>query len=197
MFDVLAPCYDEIRRFIEFGEVKEVAQEIGEIKNEKGEQVKMLDVGGGTGNYWEPIFRREVETYVLDKNQYMLRESNAHINAIRGVSQILPFEDDTFDMVTCVDALHHFRDGQRSLKEMIRVVKPRGKVMIADFDPENLITTLIIIGERALGEPGAFMSLKGLKKFFRDKDYEVRVDRLKPYFYLFQATKPDNSTFQE
>jgi len=99
-------------------------------------------------------------------------------------------------MVTCVDALHHFRDRHRSLEEMIRVVKPGGKVIIADFDPKNLITTLIIIGEKALGEPGAFMSLKDIKDFFQDKDHEVETDRLKPYFYLFQARKPNNSPSQ-
>jgi len=44
----------------------------------------------------------------------------------------LPFEDETFDIVTCRRAAHHFLDIMHALREMKRVLKPGGRLVIDD-----------------------------------------------------------------
>jgi ubiquinone/menaquinone biosynthesis C-methylase UbiE len=54
-----------------------------------------------------------------------------------GVAQDLPLPDSSFDAVTCILAMHHVPARQRAaaLREMYRVTKPGGRLVVADFDP--------------------------------------------------------------
>lgn len=47
-----------------------------------------------------------------------------------GPAEVLPFPDCTYDLVTCLGSLEHFLDQPAALAEMVRVVKPDGKVVI-------------------------------------------------------------------
>jgi SAM-dependent methyltransferase len=47
-----------------------------------------------------------------------------------GPAEILPFPDGRYDLVTCLGSLEHFLDQPAALAEMVRVMKPRGKVVI-------------------------------------------------------------------
>jgi SAM-dependent methyltransferase len=50
----------------------------------------------------------------------------------------LPFRDGTFDAVTCRYAVHHFSDPERSLAAMAAVLRPGGRLVVADFErPED------------------------------------------------------------
>ena len=45
----------------------------------------------------------------------------------------IPFENETFDTVSCRAAFHHFSEPEQVLQEMARVLKPRGEILIADI----------------------------------------------------------------
>jgi len=57
----------------------------------------------------------------------------SNITFCQGNASDLPFEDDHFDIVSCRAAYHHFATPIDVLKDMKRVMKPGGKIMIADL----------------------------------------------------------------
>jgi SAM-dependent methyltransferase len=59
---------------------------------------------------------------------------------VRASGSALPFGDDSFDLVTSVAVLHHIADPadvRQSLAEMVRVVRPGGRVLVWDHNPRN------------------------------------------------------------
>jgi SAM-dependent methyltransferase len=47
-------------------------------------------------------------------------------------SQSLPFEDELFDLIVCIDAINHFPNRSRVLAEWYRVLKPDGRILFTD-----------------------------------------------------------------
>jgi ArsR family transcriptional regulator len=110
----------------------------------------VLDAGTGTGRMLEllaPFIKRGVG---IDQSPEMLalaREKLASAGALhcqvrRGDLYRLPFADgDTeqgFDAVVFHQVLHYLDDPQAALREAVRVLKPGGRVLIADFAPHEL-----------------------------------------------------------
>lgn len=56
-----------------------------------------------------------------------------------GVAQDLDLPDAVFDVVTCTLAVHHIpaRKREAAVREMYRVTKPGGRLLLADFDPSR------------------------------------------------------------
>lgn len=50
-----------------------------------------------------------------------------------GNAQALPFVDDSFDLVFCLNSLHHVGDPASAVAEMVRVCKPDGRVALSDL----------------------------------------------------------------
>ncbi|WP_409296852.1 class I SAM-dependent methyltransferase [Peribacillus sp. SCS-26] len=101
---------------------------------------KVLDVasgGGHTANAFAPYVR---EVIALDITAEMLKAAegfirgNGHENVrfIKGDAEKLPFADESFDIVTCRIAPHHFPDVAAFVSEVFRVLKPNGKFLLDD-----------------------------------------------------------------
>lgn len=58
---------------------------------------------------------------------------------VAGLAQALPFADDSFDAVLCVNVLEAIRDRMSALAEMWRVLKPGGRILLAHDDYESLV----------------------------------------------------------
>lgn len=98
---------------------------------------KLLDVGCGTGNLLSLISSRyEVQIVGIDLSQDMLNiaqdKLDENANLIIGDSENLPFNNDSFDIVTCTDSFHHYPNAENVLAEIKRVLKPGGNFIIAD-----------------------------------------------------------------
>lgn len=114
---------------------------------------KMLDVGCGQGHWTKtlaPYLAEKAKITAIDndinwfKNNSELenyfRLSNIEFNLIEGDAESLPFEDETFDFVTCQTVLIHLKNPKKALKEMTRVLKPNGLLLCVE--PNNIIQTL-------------------------------------------------------
>ena len=100
----------------------------------------VLDVGTGTGHTAFALAPQVRQVIATDITQEMLLEGRKLQveNGIRNVefrevdAHHLPFDDATFDIVTCRRAAHHFADVVQALSEMQRVLKPGGRLVIDD-----------------------------------------------------------------
>ena len=69
--------------------------------------------------------------------EYIARD-NAGLDLVQGTGEYLPFKSASFDKVICKGALDHFPRPEQAIEEMARVLKPRGKAIIAVTNFESL-----------------------------------------------------------
>jgi SAM-dependent methyltransferase len=102
----------------------------------------VLDVGCGTGSLGRHIMEAGYRVVGVDVSPGMLARAleRGLEGAYAAFSAALPFADDTFDLALTVATLHHLDTPLRvalTIKEMSRVVKPGGFVLIWDHNPLN------------------------------------------------------------
>ncbi|HYB25820.1 MAG TPA: class I SAM-dependent methyltransferase [Solirubrobacteraceae bacterium] len=102
-----------------------------------------LDVGCGTGVLAERLAGAGYQMVGVDPSAGMLEILESRTPLVRPVhasGTSLPFDDDSFDLVLTVAVMHHIADPEdvrQTLAEMIRVVKPSGRVLVWDHNPRN------------------------------------------------------------
>jgi ubiquinone/menaquinone biosynthesis C-methylase UbiE len=104
-----------------------------------------LDVSCGTGNYALALASRGVIVIAIDASVQMLQIAQSKaaraglcIEFRRGTAEDLPFANDSFDLVTAVLLLQFARSPQKALSEMLRVLKPAGRLVIGALGKHSL-----------------------------------------------------------
>ena len=102
---------------------------------------RYLDIGCGTGNYTAGLNKIGGKWVGLDPSSHMLDLANkkdGSIDWIKGSAELLPFEKGAFDGVICTAAIHHFSDIEKAFREVDRVLRPNGKLVIFTATPEQV-----------------------------------------------------------
>jgi len=117
--------------------------ERGQALLDLARQVKaktILEVGSGTG-FWLNLLGQVTDNlYGLDFSMGMLRQSqgqHAPLKLARGTAIHLPLQSRSFDLVYCVDAIHHFGDHAAFVQEAARLLKPGGALAVIGHDPHD------------------------------------------------------------
>jgi ubiquinone/menaquinone biosynthesis C-methylase UbiE len=106
----------------------------------------VLDVATGGGHAAFALAPHARTVVALDLTRPMLEVAQAeakarqlhNISYLEGDAQALPCEDNSFDVVTCRQAPHHFPHVQQAVHEWARVLKPGGKLVLVDsIGPEE------------------------------------------------------------
>lgn len=139
IYKVWSPIYD---LFFNSGNFKRARQSLFKgLSLNKGE--KILFVGVGTGLELELVKNAEVNVTAIDLSPDMLNKAKKkykqyNINFIEMDAQNLKFDENEFDLVVGSLVLSVVPDAHRCFEEMIRVLKPNGKIVIFDkFAPKN------------------------------------------------------------
>lgn len=106
-------------------------------------QGKALDAGCGTGRYSKLLNSLGFDVTGVDISSEMLHKAkvkNKHANFIKGTLTKLPFDNSSFDLVICALALTHFKNFDKAIFELSRVVRYGGNIVISDIHP--LLVTL-------------------------------------------------------
>lgn len=86
-----------------------------------------LDVGCGTGFFLSNMVDHAENLYGVDPYKYDCVKID---NIIQGVVEDMPFEDNYFDFISCLDVLEHIKNPVDGLKSIHRVLKPGGYALI-------------------------------------------------------------------
>src|SRR5262245_15637175 len=84
-----------------------------------------------------------------EKSRERMAEYSARITLIRGIAETLPFRDRTFDRVLCESAIDHLAEPAVGIREMARVLKPDGRLVIGVVNYGSLTVRLARLIYRA------------------------------------------------
>lgn len=143
-FDAIAPTYDKLNRIISFGldqswrryAAASVRPSLSKIS--RGGSFRALDVAAGTGDLVRILADEKIysEVIALDPSREMLkilqRKLGSRVRAYVGEAENLPFSDDSFDSVTVAFGVRNFADRQKGLREMARVLRPSGRIVVLE-----------------------------------------------------------------
>tara|TARA_R110002096_G_scaffold238027_9_gene429402 strand:+ start:15167 stop:15895 length:729 start_codon:yes stop_codon:yes gene_type:complete len=142
MFDNISQRYDFLNHLLSMGIDKLWRKRA--VKLLRADQPKViLDVATGTGDFaFEALSLNADKIYGIDISRGMLekgmekvrdRKKEAIIDLKYGDSEEIPFEDNTFDAITVAFGVRNFENLEKGLKEMKRVLKPNGKLVVLEF----------------------------------------------------------------
>lgn len=113
---------------------------------------KVLDLAGGTGDLtakFSQIVGKDGQVILADINSSMLNVGRdklrdrglvQNIEYVQANAESLPFEDNTFDIITIAFGLRNVTDKDKALRSMYRVLKPGGRLLVLEFSkPEHEI----------------------------------------------------------
>lgn len=103
-------------------------------------EMNVLDIATGGGHVANALAPLVKQVTAFDLTEEMLKsaaafiQGNGHLNVhfVKGDAEALPFAADTFELVTCRIAAHHFPAVQAFISEAYRVLKPGGRLQLID-----------------------------------------------------------------
>lgn len=172
MFDDVAPKYDVVNDVLSMGQTRRwrriVVDAVGAVPGQR-----VLDLAAGTGTSSEPYADAGVDVVACDFSLGMLKVGKRRrpdIDFVAGDATNLPFEDNSFDASTISFGLRNVNEPKKALAEMLRVTKPGGRLVIAEFSSpvvpvwrtmytEYLMRALPSIARKVASNPDAYVYL--------------------------------------
>jgi len=141
MFDNVSSNYDFLNRVLTFGiDISWRKNVVALVKEGKAE--KVLDIATGTGDLVIMMAKSGIDDVTgLDISPGMLNIGiqkvkdeglKAKVDMIIGDSEQLPFDEGTFDAVTVAFGVRNFENLELGLKEILRVLKPKGSLTVLE-----------------------------------------------------------------
>ena len=135
MFDAVAKRYDVTNDVLSLGQDRRWRRDVTDaVAPKRGDLV--LDLAAGTGTSSQPFADEGAYVVPCDFSLGMLQVGKSARPALpftAGDGTLLPFADDTFDAVTISFGLRNIVDPLAGLREMRRVTRPGGRLVVCEF----------------------------------------------------------------
>ncbi len=198
MFNDIAPKYDFLNRFLSLGvDIYWRRKAINKLR--KTNPKTILDIATGTGDFAieslklnpDKIIGIDISTEMLKVGKEKINNKNYNniIELKEGNAENINFNDCYFDATTVAFGVRNFENLEKGIKEIIRVLKPNGTLIILEFaDSNNSIIRklfnlyfnkiLPVIGKLFSKNNIAYTYLpESVKKFYKPEDFkEVLVN---------------------
>jgi len=168
---------------------------------------QVLDVACGNGNAALAAARRFCQVtgldYVpelLDKAGERARAERLELTTVVGDAERLPFQDGRFDAVVSTFGVMFAPDQERAANELTRVVRPGGKIGLANWTPEGFVGQMLKTVGRYVPPPAGVPSpaFWGVESRLRDLFHDVRSLRVtrKEFVFRYESAAHFYDVFQ-
>ena len=159
----------------------------------------LLDVACGQGKFLDYARSRGLDVTGVDVSDVAVeaaRERVPEANVVVGAGESLPFDDASFDLVTCIGSLEHFPDPAAGAGEMARVLRPGGTAVI--FVPNLFFLGHVWFGIARGTQPTEggqafseiFLSSQGWRELLSDAGLEVRDFHAWNFIFASDRVRP-------
>ena len=138
-FNKVAKEWDSMRQVFFSDLIREKALKIANVKY--GE--KAADIGAGTGFMTKILLEKNLSVIAVDQSAEMISilkrkyEGNNNTEFVLSNAEQMDITDNYVEYVFANMYLHHVEDPPAAIKEMTRILKPGGKLIITDLDEHN------------------------------------------------------------
>ena len=171
MFDRISPTYDKVNRILSLGRDRQWRQTVSRFLPE-GKNLRLLDLATGTGDQLIALFESSAsiasaigidlsnEMMEIGKEKIGHKTYSNRIEWRRADAEELPFEANTFDAATFSFGIRNVTDPRRSLTEIYRTLKPKGRCLILEFSlpPQPMKTFFLLYLRHILPRVGGYLS---------------------------------------
>ena len=189
MFDDVAQRYDVTNTVLSMGQDRLWRKAVlAAVDPRVGEHV--LDLAAGTGASTQSLAANGADVIACDFSLGMLRAGRAarpELNFVAGDATQLPFADHSFDAVTISFGLRNIVDPDAGLREMLRVCKPGGRLVVCEFShptqkafrtvyTEYLMKALPSIATKMSSNPDAYVYLaESIRAWPNQRELAARI----------------------
>ena len=154
---------------------------------------RVLDVACGSGNgaiaaarrAWGNTVGADFVPALLERGRERAAAERLEVEFVEADAQALPFEDASFDVALSIFGAMFAADQQKAADELLRVVKPGGRIGMANWTPDGGIGAMFMtIAKHAPPPPGVNPPLlwgteDRLRELFGDGVSQLRIERLR------------------
>lgn len=192
LYDATASRYDKIKDLSYIAEARYLGLPLAEVLGDV-QSPRVLDVAAGTGRVPLALLRAgetEGSIVAVDRSSRMLRRARAALSdcdgtvaLVQGDAGALSFGDNSFDCVTCLEALEFMPRPAETVREMVRVLKSRGVLLLSNR-----------VGIDAWFFPGRLCGRGRLERHLGELGLErIETQRWQVHYDLIWARKPSAS----
>ncbi len=194
MFTDIAPTYDRLNHLLS-GNRDKAWRRVAVTMLQPQPRERLVDLCGGTGDLALECLRQQPQARVVvaDFSHTMLRLAQAKLpratHAHTADALRLPYTDAAFDAVTVGFGVRNFEDPARGLREIRRVLKPGGKLLVLEFfKPSSRVMALVfgrlfrwmlpLVGRVVSGHSFAYLYLpESVGEFVTLREFEALLNR--------------------
>lgn len=138
-FNEVASQWDAMRQVFFSESVREKAYTVAHVQPGR----LAGDIGAGSGFITEGLLQRGLSVIAVDQSEAMQAETRRKFEGFTGLeyrlgtADCLPILDNSVDYAFANMYLHHVEEPAVAIREMVRILKPGGRLVITDLDAHN------------------------------------------------------------